>query len=163
MKVLKNISIKLKLIVPVGGLVILLIAACISLSGGMNDIMNASEQISGDNATSMKLLGDIASGFESLQRIAYAHCVAPDDATMRSLEKEIETTYAEIEVALTAYREHLDEGGEEAEAFAEFEANYAKFITAFNSVITSSAANSDTMAIEFANTTMTNIGNNISA
>ena len=160
MKVLKNISIKLKLIVPVGGLVILLIAACLSLNGGMRDIMNASERISGDNATSMKLLGDIATGFESLQRIAYAHCVAADEATMRSLEAEIETTYAEIEVALTAFRENLDEG-EEAENFAEFEANYKKFITAFNSVITSSASNNESMAIQFANTTMTTIGNNI--
>lgn len=98
---LKDISVRMKIMGPVILIAILMIVISLVNNDGMRDIMTETRDISNDHAMSIMYIGDIAKDFENLQRIANAHILAPDDATMRKLEAEVDEAYADITEAIT--------------------------------------------------------------
>ena len=147
---MKNISVKIKIMVPIFLLIMLIVASCMVSQIGTTNMMNASEEISGDYAVSIEQLGEVSEAFADLQRIAYAHCVAPDDATMNSLETEMDDINTEMQGVLAEFEKMLDPG-KETEEYQEFQARMQEFNDILTEIIVLSSDNNDTEAIAIAN------------
>ncbi len=156
---LKDISVRMKIMGPVILIAILMIVISLVNNDGMRDIMTETRDISNDHAMSIMYIGDIAKDFENLQRIANAHILAPDDATMRKLEAEVDEAYADITEAMANYKALLDE--EEKANFEETEAIFGEFEATLTQVITYSATNKDEDATALVNGTLTEIGDEL--
>ncbi len=151
---MKNISVKIKVMVPIFLLIALVVVSCMVSQIGTTNMMDASEAISGDYVVSIEQLGEVSEAFADLQRIAYAHCVAPDDATMKALETELDDVYNEMQSVLAEYEKMLHPG-KETEEYQAFQAKMDECLTVLTEILTLSSSNNDTEAIEIANSQLT--------
>lgn len=160
---MQNFSIRVKIIVPISIFVILLLISCGIATTSTNKMMVASEEISGNYAHGMTLLGDLATEFETLQKIAYSHCLSRDDELMRSLEADTEATYNEIMAISQEFETTLDADGEEAALYQQFQTKYEEFAQTFTLVITCSTASQYVQAETMANTKLKEQGAELAA
>lgn len=160
---MQNFSIRTKVIVPISIFVILLFVSCYIATSGTNQMMLASEEISGNYAQGMKLLGDLATEFEALQKIAYSHCLSRDTEMMNTLEAETETICNEIAVIRQQFEETLDAEGEEVELYQQFQEKYEEFEQTFSMVIICSTAGQYVQAETMANTNLKEQGLELAA
>ena len=74
MENMRNLNIRIKIMVPICMLVALLFLTCIFSYFSLAKMKSSGEEISDNYAKSMSLLGDISTNVETLQRLAYSIC-----------------------------------------------------------------------------------------
>lgn len=161
MRIIKNLSIKIKLLVPALLMVLCMIVMAVTNYFSFNSVMDASRKISSEYAQSISILGDMSANFESLQRVIFAHCIANDGSTKRNLTTESEKLKSEIDDQCAQLEGRLadDESRQEYQKFKEAYANYVKN---FEQAIKYSNDGQSQQAVSIANSSLTNLGNQIS-
>lgn len=161
MRILKNLSIKIKLLVPALLMVLCMIVMAVTNYFSFNSVMDASRKISSEYAQSISILGDMSANFEALQRVIFAHCIATDGSTKRNLTTESEELKSEIDDQCAQLEGRLadDESRQEYQKFKEAYTNYVKN---FEQAIKYSNDGQSQQAVSIANSSLTNLGNQIS-
>ncbi|MCX4327096.1 MAG: methyl-accepting chemotaxis protein [Lachnospiraceae bacterium] len=154
---MKNISIGIKVMLPVMLLALLLAGTCYSNLATADRMMDASEEISGNYATGMSLIGSISTAFEALERAAYAHCVAGDADSMRSYETEIDTIYKEIESLYAEYEKSIKEDKDQ-ENYNELQSLYSSYTSIFEKALSESAKGEKIQALSIVNGELASAG-----
>ncbi len=150
MKLMNNISVRSKILIPFIMLGIILIASCATSMISANNMMNKSTDISDNYAASIEQLGQISSDFESLNRVVYAHCIVSTQDARDNLEKEAENLEKSINATYELLAERYTEGTE-AELLAEFTKIFEKYLDSHGMAIIYSAGNQSSMAVGLAN------------
>ncbi len=158
---MKNLSIRMKIMIPM----VLLVALLFTTFGvsylGLMKLKNAGEVISDEYAKNMSYLGQISSDVEALQRVAYAHCTATDTEMKATVEQEVDSIYADLMATCDLYEGMLSTNGSERQAYNDFRAAFDSFLDTFNTVITASKSYQYTTAQQLANTTLKVQGNQV--
>ena len=92
----KNLSIRHKIIIPVALLGCLMIVLGIVSYQSANQLMRASDEITGNYVKSIERLDDTAIAYQTLRRVAFAHIVEDDAADKQALVEEADSLKAEI-------------------------------------------------------------------
>lgn len=161
MKFIRNLSIRIKIMVPICLVVILLFVTCWVSFASLERIKNAGEEISGKYALSMSLLGDLSTDVEALQRMAYSHCTASDYDMKIEVEKELETIYNRLLETCQKYESTLPEAGEDKVLYDEYKTKFDAFVKTFETVIICSSSYQYTTAENVANTKLKTQGNEV--
>lgn len=128
---LKNLSVVIKILVPVSVLgIMLFVIGGVGLLSSTN-IMNESNEISENYISALEYVGEIQGAYQSMRRVAYAHIVASNannTEMIGSLEAEGEELKNEILAEIEAYgatikvqaqKEALDQFASDFDAYAE--------------------------------------------
>lgn len=154
---MKNISIGIKVMLPVILLALLLAGTCYSNLATTERMMDASEEISENYATGMSLLGSISTAFEALERAAYAHCVTGDADGMRSYETQIDSINSEIKSLYGEYEKSIKEKKDQ-ESYNELQALYSSYTEIFERAMAESAKNEKVQALSIVNGELASAG-----
>lgn len=160
MNCIENLNIRIKIMVPMFMIVILLFVTCGSSYLGLAKMKTAGEEISGNYAKSMSLLGDISTDVEALQRLAYSHCTATDYEMKCDVEKDIDEVSQLLLETCSNYETTLSSRGEERELYDQYKSKFDTFIGTFNTVITCSSSYQYTTAQSLANVELKAQGTN---
>lgn len=93
---MKNVSIKVKLLVPIITLVVLLYVATVVGILGSRALKSISDEIGYCSAQNISTLGELSKDYETIQKIAFAHVVCEDDQKIGGLIKEYKETIADL-------------------------------------------------------------------
>ncbi len=159
---MKNISIGLKVMLPIIMLAFILAGTCYSNVASMDRMIKASEEISGNYAKSMFMLGDVSTAFETLEKIAYAHSITSDDENMRKHEEEMGKICTEIDSICADYEKYL-EFSNEKEAYNSFRELYATYLGIFEEAIKQSVDNNMIQALALVNGDLATAGSEVFA
>lgn len=159
---MKNISIGLKVMLPVILLALLLAGTSYSSVASMDRMMDANEEISGNYAKSMSLLGDVSTAFETLEKAAYAHSVTSNEDNMRRHEEEMENVYEEIDSLCSDYEKYI-EFDNEKEAYNSFKELYAAYLVIFEEAVNYSVKNNTIQALALVNGDLATAGSDVFA
>lgn len=146
----KNLSIRFKILVPVALLGCLLVALAATSIQSANQIMKASNEVSGNYAAKIEELGDISANYQRLRRVAFAHIIADTDDLQQSLEDEADSLKAEIGSLCDEFEKLLDDA-EAKESFAQFKTDYASYLEIYDTILEHSANDNNTEATALAN------------
>ena len=147
----KNLSIRYKILIPVGVLGILLFGLGFMSIQSVNQITTASEEISGNYALKIEQLGDITSAYQTLRRVAFAHIVAQGDKELQqTLEEEATSLKDTISDLSEEYSAKLN-SQDEKDRFAQFETNYTAYLEIYDKILTFSAGGHAEEASNLAN------------
>ncbi len=160
LKFLKNMSVRLKIMIPIALLAILLVGSCAVSIYELGRMMSASSKISDYFNKDISNLERVYSDFESMQKLAFAHCIAEEEEAMAALEDEYQTLRLEINSISAKLGMHMDDK-KELDIYSNFKRRYNLYIEDYNNLITYSSANYKKQAIEIANTTLTDAGKEI--
>lgn len=154
----KNLSIRYKILIPVGLLGILTLLLGISSLTNTGQLMKGSEEISGVYAQKIEQFGDVATSYQTLRRVAFAHIVAEGDADLqRELEQEADNLKSEINSLCGEIESNLVTDDEIAD-FKQFEEYYANYLTIYDAVLDYSANGKKEEASALANVDLREAG-----
>lgn len=159
---LKNLSIRYKVLIPVALLGCLTIILGISSFNSANKIMDASDDIS---VCSLKIeqYGDVATAYQTLRRVAFAHIVAAEDNSLQqTLEEEADSLKAEITTLCSELESNLITA-DEKESFQQFETDYANYLTIYDAILEYSANGQQEDATALANADLKEAGTALTA
>ena len=159
-KFLSNMSVRLKVMMPLALLAILLVVSSGMSVLSLGRMMNASSDISDYYNVDISNLERVYADFEAMQRLVFAHCVATDEETMTALKEESETLRREINAISAQLSMHMDNEEEKA-VYTEFKRSYNAYLSDYDEALGYSGANYKTQAGEIANTTLTETGTQI--
>lgn len=154
MRLFKNFSITLKVMVPIVLISAMLIFSLISGQMSLIDMKNASKETTDNYMQKMLQLSDISADFQTLQKIAYAHCLANSDAQMKQYESNSKSLYTGISDTLNNLRSMISSDAEQ-QTYNEFEALYNEFYSVFQEVLSLSAAHNTDEATKLINGSLT--------
>jgi methyl-accepting chemotaxis protein len=157
---LGNVGIKEKILFPIIILTLLLLISGVVSAVSLRRMLNAGTEISDNYAKSISEMGEIAEDFQSLHRVVYAHCLGKDSETKEKLSQEASALRESIQTANISYEETLEDRGED-ESFQAFQTVYQEYLTNFEQAIRLSNASRTDEAVELANGTLTELGNEI--
>ncbi len=153
----KNLSIRYKILVPVALLGCLLVALAGMSIQSANQIMEASEAISGNYAVKIEQLGDVSADYQRLRRVAFAHIIADNDTLQTSLEDEADTLKAEISSLCDEFESLLDSDAAK-EKFNQFKNDYASYLEIYDKILNYSRENNNGAATALANVDLKEAG-----
>lgn len=162
MRLFKNFSVGIKLLIPVGFLAAAIAGTIIVGFQSISNLMNNSEEISGKYAESMSNLGTLSTSYEQLVSYAYSHCIAESNNDMRLIEAKTEVTFLDIKNAMAAIEADLSEA-EEIEVYDDFKTNFDDFSGLFEQIIRYSAQGDDEMAVSLVNDQLGKLSDTLSA
>ena len=151
MNLLKKLGIVQKIALPM--LILFVMVVVLSLSGttGSAQIMNLGTEITEIHFSNVRTLDQINYNIERLQRIAFEHCVAEDNPTMRILEQEADEVFNNNSVLIQNLANNVSDEYVK-ELLLEFRTEYNAFTIDFHSAIKESARNNKVVAAKIANT-----------
>lgn len=155
MRAFRNMSVRLKIMIPLVTLAVIILLMGITNYTGMNNIMEASTSISGNYARCLDMVGDFNADFQHMSRIAYNHIVADDEASYRELEKEVQEVYANIQSTQEQFQTLLDIGTNEENLYEQFTQAFEAFQGELQKVMALSVSGDAPAAIAAANGEMT--------
>lgn len=155
MRAFRNMSVRLKIMIPLVTLAVIILLMGITNYTGMNNIMEASTSISGNYARCLDMVGDFNADFQHMSRIAYNHIVADDEASYRELEKEVQEVYANIQSTQEQFQTLLDIGTNEENLYEQFTQAFVAFQEELQKVMALSVSGDAPAAIAAANGEMT--------
>lgn len=158
---MKNLSIRMKIMIPILMLVVLLFTTFLESYMNMSKMKDAGMVITDVYAKSMAYLGDISSEVGLLQSAAYAHCTATDSEMKASVENEVNTLYESLMNTCSLYEEVISGNEAEKSTYNQFRQTFDSFLETFNTVITASKSYQYTTAQQLANTTLKVKGNEV--
>lgn len=150
MKLLNNISIRVKVLVPIMLLVCMLVVVTGSSITSLGSVMRASTEISGNYVESIEKLGELSTAFQVLNRMVFASCTANDMGTKKSIAAESDEKMAEIE-GICAELEKTITSDEEKEHYQQFQANYEAYLKSFRDALEYSSGGQTQRAMVLAN------------
>lgn len=160
---LKNLSISFKILIPVVVLGCMLFVLGIMSIQSTNQIISASEKISGKAALKIELLGDITSSYQTLRRVAFAHIVAQgDDALKGNLAEEADS----LKMAIQDFSDEYEVAAlseEEKKSFQQFKSNYANYLVIYDNILSLSTDGQVDEASSLANVDLKEAGTNLTA
>lgn len=161
MRLFKNFSVGLKLLIPVA---FLAIAVIITINVGfksISNLMDNSDDISGVYVESMMNLSSLSTSYEQLVSFAYAHCIAEGTNDMNIIESKSEVTELDIRNAMSVISQHLY-SDEEVNIYNDFAINFEDFQTLFEQILRYSTQGDTNMAISLINTQLGNLADTLS-
>lgn len=153
---LKNLSIRLKILIPVAVLGLLMLVLGIVSFNSTNRIMKTSENITSNYVVRIEQIEDVTIAYQTLRRVAFAHIVEEDSKDKQSLEKEADALKAEITDLCAQYEQGLS--AEEEEAFAKFKKDYENYLVIFDKILNHSAKKQKPEASELASNDLREAG-----
>jgi len=145
---LKNLSIRLKILIPVSLLgLLMLILGIVSLNSA-NRIMKTSEDITSDYVVRIEQIEETMIAYQSLRRVAFAHIVEDDAQKMQTLVQEADELKAEIDALCAEYEQGIS--AEEEEAFAKFKDGYKNYLVIYDKILDYSAKRKNADASDLA-------------
>lgn len=121
-------------------------------------LMKGSEEISGVYAQKIEQFGDVATSYQTLHRVAFAHIVAEGDADLqRELEQEADNLKSEINSLCGEIESNLVTDDETAD-FKQFEEYYANYLTIYDAILDYSANGKKEEASALANVDLREAG-----
>lgn len=160
MNVMKNASMKVKVMLPISTLAVLLLVSALVNIRNLGAMRDVGQEVSEHYAESISLLGAIARDFQSLHRVVYEHCLSDDKEEMERLAVEASSLREQIQTDHIACGEVLK--GEEAEALEVFEEKYQEYLSVFTEAIRLSDAGRTKQVQELAQGRLSSIGVEIS-
>jgi methyl-accepting chemotaxis protein len=97
-------SIRTKLFAGFGAVIAILLILGVVALGQMGSIKAGTEAFNDDVVPSITAVDGAAEAAQAVRSIQYQHVLAPDDATMRALERALATDTGEVDTAIRAYR-----------------------------------------------------------
>ncbi len=161
MRLFKNFSVGLKLLVPVA---FLAIAVVITINVGfrsISNLMDNSDDISGVYAESMMNLSSLSTSYEQLVSYAYSHCIAEGSNEMKIIESKAEVTELDIRNAMSVISKHLYTD-EEVDIYNNFAVNFEDFQSLFDQVLRYSTQGDSKMAISLINNQLDDLADALS-
>lgn len=104
MKILKNMSIKLKVMLPIAILGIAVLLAGISSLINSKRLLNAGVVISNDCSQSIELLMDMSADLESMGKNMYAHCDADNSTSKNNFKNTIDSKMEDMQGYFDEYK-----------------------------------------------------------
>ncbi len=153
----KNLSIRHKIIIPVALLGCLMIVLGIVSYQSANQLMRASDEITGNYVKSIERLDDTAIAYQTLRRVAFAHIVEDDAADKQALVEEADSLKAEISGLCDEYEKGItsEEGRKE---FQQLEDHYANYLVIYDRILEYSANHQNEEASVLANNDLREVG-----
>ena len=160
MKIVRNMSIKLKIMIPVIGMT--LVTLLVGLIGilGMSDIKTDYNHVINVNVDEILLAEDLSGCFIDLQNQAFSHILATDKSAQKELRAQMDEINAQIGTLLEEFESKLDDPENDSQ-YQMLLQKYDEFLVAFNQTLFLSKVDFDDLAIEIANTSLTNAGQEI--
>lgn len=161
MRLFKNFSVGLKLLVPVA---FLAIAVVVTINVGfrsISNLMDNSDDISGVYAESMMNLSSLSTSYEQLVSYAYSHCIAEGSNEMKIIESKAEVTELDIRNAMSVISKHLYTD-EEVDIYNNFAVNFEDFQSLFDQVLRYSTQGDSKMAISLINNQLDDLADALS-
>ncbi len=161
MRLFKNFSVGLKLLVPVA---FLAIAVVITINVGfrsISNLMDNSDDISGVYAESMMNFSSLSTSYEQLVSYAYSHCIAEGSNEMKIIESKAEVTELDIRNAMSVISKHLYTD-EEVDIYNNFAVNFEDFQSLFDQVLRYSTQGDSKMAISLINNQLDDLADALS-
>lgn len=147
----KNLSIRYKILIPVALLGCLLVFLAMTSINSAGQIMDASEEVSGNYALQIENLGDVSTYYQTLRRVAFAHIVAKDDkALQQTLQEEADSLKEDISSKCSEIESLLD-SAEAKEGFQQFKTDYAAYLVIYDTILDNSTNGNITEATALAN------------
>ncbi len=153
----KNLSIRYKILIPVALLGCMIVFLAVMSIQSTRQIMNASEEISGNYAVKIEQLGDISTSYQTLRRVAFAHIIADTDELQKTLEDEADSLKQEI-TRLSGECEKLLDSDEAKKGFEQFKADYAAYLVIYDKILDYSSNGKATEATALANVDLKKAG-----
>lgn len=147
---LKDLSIRIKILVPVAilGALLLALGTVAFISAGT--ILEASKDVSDKYAVRIEQIDEITSCYQGLRGIAFASIVSRHEVEVRKeLQQEAADNKARIEELSQACGAGLDTQ-KERDSFAQFQTDYAQYLTVLDQVIAEAEANNSMEATRLA-------------
>ena len=160
---LKNLSIRLKILIPVAVLGCLMFVLGLISIRSASQIKTASDEISGTYAIKIEHLGDVTSSYQTLRRVAFAHIVAQGD---KNLQKTLEDEASELKTTIDGLCEEYGKiltSADEEKSFQQFTDDYAAYLVICNKILTASVSGDTTTATTLANTDLKQAGTALTA
>ncbi len=160
---LKNLSIRLKILIPVAVLGCLMFVLGLISIRSTNQIKTASDEISGTYAIKIEHLGDVTSSYQTLRRVAFAHIVAQGD---KNLQKTLEDEASELKTTIDGLCEEYGKiltSADEEKSFQQFTDDYAAYLVIYDKILTASVSGDTTTATTLANTDLKQAGTALTA
>lgn len=160
MKILNNISIRFKVLVPIFMLACMLVVVTATSISSLSSVMKASTSISENYVVSIEQIGELSTAFQSLNRMVFASCTASDMATKKSVAAESEEKKAEIDAICAELETRLVQG-EQTDNYQLFQANYQAYLDNFGKALEYSSGGQTQRAMALANGELTEKSNSI--
>lgn len=153
----KNLSVRLKILIPVAVLGILMVVMGVISLISAREIMTASREISGNYAVKIQKLGDITTSYQMLRRSGFAHMLSETKEQQATLEQEIASLKQNVSNSCNEF-EVLIDSNEAMQVLQEFKSDYENYIEVYDRIIETSASGDVDTAIYMANSELSAAG-----
>lgn len=147
MRLLKNFSLKIKILLPITILSIAMAFAALANRYIAEQMHTASNELAVNYTESVIRLNNLAKEFESLKGSVYAHVLATDEEEMAAYDAEYKEHVENIRELSAAILADLEAGSEEEAAFQAFDEAYQLFLPSCKQAITYSNNGNQKMAM----------------
>ena len=154
---LKDLSIRYKILIPVGLLGLLMFVMGVMSLWSTAQIMGTSRDISGNYAMKIEKLGEVNSSYQTLRRVAFAHIIADTPELQQNLEAEAASLKETISSACDEYEKLVDSDAAK-ESLAKFESSYKDYLVIYDSILDYSAKGDKAPATDLANNDLKQAG-----
>ena len=138
MKLLSNVSIKIKIMIPIVLLAIVVLLACVFSLTNSRRLLDAGVVISDDCSKSIEILMDMSLDIESMGKNMYGHCDADTTITKDNFATAINEKMEEMQGYFGEYKKQpLTD--KEQEYFGAFEKKFGKYRDGMNAVLDASS------------------------
>lgn len=162
LKLVKNVSVRIKTVIPVVILVLCMLLVGIFSISNLDSVMDESRAVTDKYSKSVSYLGDMATVFQKQHRIAYAYCFLDDAYSRQMLKKENNQLLEEIEQIFSEYEKTLTTDKEKSD-FSYIQDNYSGYKRYYEELIGYSDEGKNDKAGEVANGDLTKAGDKINA
>ena len=157
---MRNISVKIKVMLPIAALVVMLLILSMVTQLGIMDFRKISEEITQKHIVSICLMNDVSKDFSDLRGMVYAHCVAPDEESMNILESQIDALSESINSTMIEFEAYLDDDIPK-QSYEKFKSLISEFSSTVSEIIILSSENNDAAALEMANTSLLQVSDQV--
>lgn len=157
-KFLKNLSIRLKILVPVAFLGALLMTLGVVAFMSANTIMDASKDVTEKYVGRLEQLDNLSVSYESLRRVAFASIVCRNE---REMLKNLKDEAASLRGAIEEYSGDFGSGVEtsqERSSFEQFQSDYGRYLTIFDQLMDAVTRNDSLEASRIATYDLPQVG-----
>lgn len=139
MKFFDNLSIRIKVVVPIGVLAVIVLLSSFFGMYNAKQLLNAGHEISDNCTKSIQYLMQMSSSLEAMENDMNAHCSAENVLTKNEYKNVIDEEMSNMKGYFEAF-EQLPSTTEEAEYYGAMKAKFVKYEESLKSVLESSLA-----------------------
>ena len=155
-KFLKDLSIRYKILIPVGILGCLMFILGVVSFTSTDRIMKTSENITGNYVVKIEQVEDVTIAYQTLRRVAFAHIVESDAEKKKTLVDEANSLKQEISDLLGQYSQSIS--AEEEAVLEKLEGDYANYLTIYDKILEYSTNEQNEEASELASNDLREAG-----